>query len=239
MSKRKLSVSVAKGQMSLFGSDKIYKCGAVRSLLFVRDCRTLENTLNELPVYRMLNWAAGEPRLVTTRQLRGVFVTLPNLRPYNQFLSRVPREEFANSPFNRPVLLNRNLGALHARLLELCETINVKFGEAVNHITIQSYDSTNKSHHNAHRDKTQSWVDGASFFVLSLGETRIFRVKPWNHDAGKPFQNSPEEDDIDLPDGSLLKVPGATNNNYSHEVPNSSALTETRFSIVFRHMTQT
>ena len=62
MSKRKLCV--ASGQMSLFGSDKIYKCGAVRSLLFVHDCRTLETTLNELPMYPMLIQAAGEPHPV-------------------------------------------------------------------------------------------------------------------------------------------------------------------------------
>ena len=235
MPKRKLSLG--KGQMSLFGSDKVYKCGAVRSLLFVRDCRNLERTLNELPIYPMFVWAADEPRLVTSRQLRGVFVTLPNLRPYNQFLSRVPHDEFANSPFNRPVLLAGNSGALHARLLEVCETINVKFGEHVNHITILSYDSTNKSHHNAHRDATQNWVAGASLFVLSLGETRIFRVKPWNHDEDTPLQNSPE--DIELPDGSLLKVPGVTNNSYSHEVPNSCVLTKTRLSIVFRQMMPT
>ena len=73
--------------------------------------------------------------------------------------------------------------------------------------------------------------------MLSLGEARTFRVKPWNHDVDTPFRNSPE--DIDLPDGSLLKVPGATNSNYSHEVPKSSALTETRLAIVFRQIIET
>lgn len=231
MNKRKLS------QTTLSVSyRKVYKCGAILSLQFVEDSKSLKKFLTELPIHPpMVIWVASEPRAVASRQLRGVFVTLPNLRPYNHFLSKVPEEDFANSPFNRPVLLNANSSVFHARLLQLCETIKMNFGEPVNHITIQSYDSTNKSHHNAHRDKTQNWVVNSSFFVLSLGEKRIFRVKQWSN-ADAPSQNLTE--DIHLPEGSLLRVPSATNENYTHEVLKSSGLTETRFSIVFRQMRQ-
>lgn len=216
-------------QTSLFGMDKNYACGA-RLILNVGH-RSLQENIDALPIHSpMVVWGGIGPCPVSSRQLRGVFVTQPNLMLYNQFLHH--NGQGTNTPFNHPTLLDPQSEGLHKRLLELCAKINQKFGEPVNHITIQSYDSSDTSKHGRHQDQTNSWVQGSSFFVLSLGHSRIFRVKRLGALDGK--------EDIILEHGSMLHIPWETNQNYTHEIPSSKKLKDIpRYSIVFRQMRAT
>jgi len=168
--------------------------------------------------------------LSSTRQLRGVFVTKNGLALYNEFLA--PNSE--KSPFNKPVLLNKDMGILHDKLLALCERINTEFNANVNHITIQSYDRNSESHHNAHQDKAKNWIPNASFFVLSIGHTRYFRLGQRRDGIREIIEKFP------LESGSLLEIPFETNRRYDHDVPKasfgSSSSKLPRYSVVFRQM---
>lgn len=169
----------------------------------------------------------------STRELCGVFVTQPGLCLYNDFLDH-ECAEFKTSPFNNPTLLQA-MCTPHRRLLALCETIYNDTGTRVNHLVIQRYRANNQSHHNAHKDKTQSWVQGASFCVLSLGHSRTFRIG--NRTGLGLFAASEVKDEIVLHNRSLLEVPFTTNEKYKHDVPHrNNASTKPRYSIVFRQM---
>lgn len=72
-------------QTSLFGMDKNYACGARLILNFGH--RSLQESIDALPIHSpMVVWRDIGPCPVSSRQLRGVFVTQPNLMLYNQFL---------------------------------------------------------------------------------------------------------------------------------------------------------
>lgn len=172
----------------------------------------------------------------STRELCGVFVTQPNLCLYNDFLDR-ECAEFKTSPFNNPTLL-QPMHAFHNRLFALCDTIYKDTGTRVNHLVVQRYHANSQSHHNAHSDKTQSWVQGASFCVLSLGHSRTFRIG--NRTGPGLFAASEVKDQIVLHSRSLLEVPFTTNDKYKHDVPHqNNDSTQPRYSIVFRQMRST
>ncbi|HEX2604327.1 MAG TPA: alpha-ketoglutarate-dependent dioxygenase AlkB [Oxalicibacterium sp.] len=62
---------------------------------------------------------------------------------------------------------------------------------------------------------------------LSLGETRLFRLKPKQHGAGKTIS-------LPLTSGSLLVMRGATQAHYLHAVPKERRVTTPRINLTFR-----
>jgi alkylated DNA repair dioxygenase AlkB len=76
-----------------------------------------------------------------------------------------------------------------------------------------------------HRDDTTNMVEGAPIVMLSYGERRSFRLRPWR---GKGFTDFPASD------GTVFVLPYATNLAWTHEVPASKRLQGRRISVSLR-----
>ena len=80
----------------------------------------------------------------------------------------------------------------------------------------------------AHRDSRQGLVVGTPIVTISLGDTRIFRLR------------LPKEKgfvDFDAKHGSVFVMPWETNLNVKHEVPRTTRATGRRISITARAFT--
>ena len=71
--------------------------------------------------------------------------------------------------------------------------------------------------------------EGAPIVTLSLGEERVFRLRPWK---GKGFRDFPTTN------RTALVLPYATNRAWTHEVPHAARFTGRRISVTFRAFEQ-
>lgn len=83
----------------------------------------------------------------------------------------------------------------------------------LNGIFVNWHDGAKKHYHGKHRDSTKGIVAGTPIVTISLGEERVFRMRP--HPSGSPKQ------DFMLENGDYVVIPWETNQNWSHEVPKS------------------
>ena len=81
----------------------------------------------------------------------------------------------------------------------------------------------------AHRDSTVGMIEGAPIVTLSLGEERIFRMRPWK---GQGYE------DFVVGDGDLLVIPFDTNQAFTHEVPKFKRYGGKRISVTARGFTR-
>lgn len=76
-----------------------------------------------------------------------------------------------------------------------------------------------------HRDAPRGLIDGAPIVTISLGATRVLRMRPYQ---GKGFV------DVQVPHGTAVVIPSATNRAWTHEVPRSLRCHSRRVSLTFR-----
>lgn len=95
----------------------------------------------------------------------------------------------------------------------------------LNGLLINWYDGALGHYIGPHRDSTIGLVADAPIVTISLGEARVFRLRPWK---GKGYQDFPAED------GSVFIMPHETNLAWTHEVPKSKRDTGRRISLTFR-----
>ena len=95
----------------------------------------------------------------------------------------------------------------------------------LNGLLLNWYDGQRKHYIGAHRDDTRDLVSGSPIVTISLGEERIFRMRPYKQ-KGKV--------DIPMPHGSVIVVPATTNSKWTHEVPHFAKNTGRRISITLR-----
>lgn len=99
-----------------------------------------------------------------------------------------------------------------------------------------------------HRDSTSGMIRGCPILTLSLGATRIFRMRvvrpdPYDTpdapapDPGAPDPAAPACHDFPVDHGSVILIPWATNARCTHEVPRHRRLGGDRISITFRGFT--
>ena len=68
-------------------------------------------------------------------------------------------------------------------------------------------------------------MKGSDIATISLGEARIFRMRPWKKRGYT---------DIEVTHGDVLVIPWATNQAWTHEVPHFARFRERRISITLR-----
>lgn len=95
----------------------------------------------------------------------------------------------------------------------------------LNGLLLNWYDGERKHYIGAHRDDTRDLVSGSPIVTISLGEERIFRMRPYKQ-KGKV--------DVPMQHGSVIVVPANTNQKWTHEVPHFSKNTGRRISITLR-----
>lgn len=95
----------------------------------------------------------------------------------------------------------------------------------LNGLLVNWYDATEKHYIGAHRDDSRDLIEGNPIVSIALGETRIFRMRPYKQ-KGKV--------DIAMPNASIIIIPWETNQKWTHEVPHFSRYRKKRISLTFR-----
>ena len=95
----------------------------------------------------------------------------------------------------------------------------------INGLLVNWYDGALGHKIGKHRDDERELLDGAPIVTISFGESRLFRLRPWQAKG---------RHDIEVADGSVLVLPHATNMAFTHEVPASARHQGRRISVTLR-----
>lgn len=98
--------------------------------------------------------------------------------------------------------------------------------EGFNGILLNWYDGALGHYSGKHRDSWANMIDGAPIVTISLGDERVFRLRPWRS-AGTPI-------DFAAVSGAVFIMPYETNLAWTHEVPKSARHTGRRISVTLR-----
>ncbi|NEQ47584.1 MAG: alpha-ketoglutarate-dependent dioxygenase AlkB [Leptolyngbya sp. SIOISBB] len=110
-------------------------------------------------------------------------------------------------------------------IMPIWEWIKVKVDARLNGILMTWYDGSLGHYIGKHRDSTQNLIPGSPIVTLSLGESRVFRMRPWQ---GNGYQDFP------VHSGMVFVMPYATNSAWTHEVPMAKKYVGQRIAITFR-----
>jgi alkylated DNA repair dioxygenase AlkB len=111
----------------------------------------------------------------------------------------------------------------------------------INSVLINRYRSENDTI-KAHRDTPITFGEYPTIVGLSIGDTRKLCVKKLIYDSNNPNlfvydnDNTDENFDIQLENGSLFIMAGASQKYFSHEVPKEDHKCSERFSLTFREV---
>ena len=97
--------------------------------------------------------------------------------------------------------------------------------ERLNGILLNWYDGSLGHYIGKHRDSTTDLAYGTPIVTISLGEERVFRLRPWK---GKGYRDFPASH------RRVFIMPYETNLNWTHEIPASKSLKGKRISITLR-----
>jgi alkylated DNA repair dioxygenase AlkB len=95
----------------------------------------------------------------------------------------------------------------------------------LNGLLFNWYDGRAGHYIGKHRDSDVNRLEGTPIVTLSLGEARVFRVRPWR---GKGFV------DVPATNGGVIVMPWAANRAFTHEVPAPRDATGRRISVTLR-----
>jgi alkylated DNA repair dioxygenase AlkB len=112
-------------------------------------------------------------------------------------------------------------------LQPMLEWVRAEICPDLNGVLVNWYDGSLGHYIGAHRDNEPDLRDGAPIVTISLGEERIFRMRPYS---------SPKQPVIDriVKDGDVLIIPSSVNETWTHEVPKRSRYRGKRISVTFR-----
>jgi len=96
----------------------------------------------------------------------------------------------------------------------------------LNGILLNWYDGKRGHYIGKHRDSIKNMIQGAPIVTISLGEERVFRLRPWK-EPGNPV-------DLQARNGTVFIMPYETNLAWTHEVPKRARYTERRISVTLR-----
>ena len=111
-------------------------------------------------------------------------------------------------------------------LLELLALVNATFETEYNGILVNKY-FNGKDYISAHSDDETN-LDNSGVVAISWGATRKFRIRK---KGVKGYQDFPMES------GSMLQMGGEFQQEFTHEIPVESLITEARVSFTFRKHT--
>ncbi len=95
----------------------------------------------------------------------------------------------------------------------------------LNGLLVNWYDGSQGHYIGRHRDTPNQLIPGSPIVTISLGEARKFRMRPWR---GQGYL------DFDVRDGTVIVMPFATNQAWTHEVPKFRSVTGRRISVTVR-----
>ncbi|MCI5058942.1 MAG: alpha-ketoglutarate-dependent dioxygenase AlkB [Flavobacteriales bacterium] len=95
----------------------------------------------------------------------------------------------------------------------------------LNGLLVNWYDGKKAHYIGPHRDAPKGLIENSYIVTISLGEERIFRMRPWKGKGSKDFV---------LDHGKVVVIPWKTNLNWTHEVPKFVKYKGRRISITLR-----
>ena len=95
----------------------------------------------------------------------------------------------------------------------------------LNGLLLNWYDGRLNHYIGAHRDDTRSLQDESPIVTISLGQERIFRLRPY---GGSGYH------DLTVRNGEVVILPSDTNRHWTHEVPKFKRFTGKRISVTLR-----
>ena len=119
---------------------------------------------------------------------------------------------------NQALPIPRELAALHA-------WCNATIDARLNGLLLNWYDAALGHYIGRHRDSTKNMCEGTPIVTLSLGEERIFRLRPWRGTGRRDFP---------APHGTVFVMSQATNRAFTHEVPHLRRDRGRRISLTWR-----
>ncbi len=120
---------------------------------------------------------------------------------------------------------NRAL-ALTPQMEPLLDWAREHIDPRLNGLLFNWYDGQKGHYIGRHRDSTTNMIPGTPIVTLSMGQERIFRMRPWKQKNVRL--------DFTVDHGSVLVVPYDTNQSWTHEVPAFKRWTQRRISITLR-----
>ena len=98
--------------------------------------------------------------------------------------------------------------------------------ERINGLFVNWHDGILSHYHGKHRDSVKGLLLNTPIITVSLGEERVFRMRPYP--AGKPIK------DFVLDNGDYVVIPWNTNQHWTHEVPRFVRYKNRRISVTMR-----
>jgi alkylated DNA repair dioxygenase AlkB len=98
----------------------------------------------------------------------------------------------------------------------------------LNGLLFNWYDAEHAHYIGKHRDSTKQMIEGAPIVTISLGASRLFRLRPWRQSGIV---------DLEADHGAVIVIPYATNLAWTHEVPHRASDRGRRISITLRGFT--
>lgn len=102
----------------------------------------------------------------------------------------------------------------------------------LNGLLLNWYDGSLGHYIGRHRDSTKNLLSGCPIVTVSLGEARIFRLRPWGKE--KIVGTKAKYCDLNVVDGSVIVLPYNANLHWTHEVPKLARFKGRRISITMR-----
>lgn len=95
----------------------------------------------------------------------------------------------------------------------------------LNGLLLNWYDGECEHYIGKHRDSVKNLIEGTPIVTISLGEERVFRLRPWKGKDSIDFAATP---------GRVFVMPWETNLAWTHEVPHHASRRGRRISVTLR-----
>jgi alkylated DNA repair dioxygenase AlkB len=114
---------------------------------------------------------------------------------------------------------------IDSRLQPFLDWARVAIDARFNGLLVNWYDGSQRHYIGRHRDSTANMVVGAPIVTISLGDQRIFRLRPWKGQGAVDFPAA---------NGTVFVTPYETNLHWTHEVPHRARDRGRRISVTLR-----
>jgi alkylated DNA repair dioxygenase AlkB len=148
-----------------------------------------------------------------------------NAIPMHGKMVRIPRWQLAFGRDSHYTRRTRKALPMPSMLRRLFDWTRSAIDARLNGVLANFYDGAMEHYIGPHRDRTMDLVTGAPIVTISLGEERVFRLRPWKRQGM-----------IDFPagNGAVFVIPYETNKHWTHEVPHRARDLGRRVSVTLR-----
>jgi len=161
-----------------------------------------------------------------------IFLKIWDLHPKEYHIVKIHGKEIPTPRWQQAYGKNYNYTGSKNNALPIPDILKVflewsqkNIDDRLNGLLLNWYDGLKSHYIGAHRDSTKDLQEGSPIVTISLGEERVFRMRPYKNKGFK---------DIEMRNGTVIVVPWNTNQHWTHEVPHFKKYSGKRISITLR-----